>query len=248
MISGRESTFLKLAETDMTPDEENKPGAGTEEPAAAETGTDNNDGPAAESAQAKAESAWAKASDEQDAPEADDAAELKSRLLHTLADMDNLRKRTEREIADSRKYAVSNFAREMLTVRDNLQRALDAVPDELREGDNKAATALVEGVEVTARSLEQTLEKFGVARIETDGAKFDPAFHQAMMEVDDPDREPGTVAAEIQSGYAIGDRVLRPAFVSVVKKRKVKVEVKNDAGPSANDGGDNATADTTAGQ
>jgi len=227
----------------MTPDEDNKPGAGTEEPAAAETASESG---AEATAQAKAESAWAKAAEEPEAAEADEVAELRSQLLHTLADMDNLRKRTEREIADSRKYAVSNFAREMLTVRDNLQRALDAVPEDLREGDNKAATALVEGVEVTARSLEQTLEKFGVARIETEGAKFDPAFHQAMMEVDDPESEPGTVAAEIQSGYAIGERVLRPAFVSVVKKRKVKVEKKSEPAGESDAGGETATAGTDA--
>ena len=198
------------------------------------------DAPEAEDGQTRPEPSEAarepSADDRHESEQAAEAAadaeigELKSKLLHALADMENLRRRTEREITDARRYAVSSFAREMLTVGDNLRRALDAVPQDLRDGDDKGVAALIEGVEVTERSLEQTLEKFGVARIEAEGQKFDPAMHQAMMEVDDPDAEPGSVAAVIQTGYAIGDRVLRPAFVSVVKKQRAP---KPDAAATA---------------
>ncbi len=145
-------------------------------------------------------------------------ADMKDKLLRTLAEMENLRKRTEREVADQRQYAIASFARDMLTVADNLRRAIEAVPKESRGSGDQALDALIEGVEMTERGLEQSLTKFGVTRVETKGLKFDPSFHQAMFEVDVPDAQPGMVAEEIQAGYAIADRVLRPALVSVVKK------------------------------
>ena len=144
--------------------------------------------------------------------------DLKDKLLRTLAEMENLRRRTEREVADQRQYAVASFARDMLTVGDNLRRAIDAVPKEMRDGRDPALNALIEGVEMTERGLEQSLTKFGVRRVDTKGQKFDPSFHQAMFEVEVADAQPGMVAEEIQAGYAIGERVLRPALVSVVKK------------------------------
>ncbi len=159
----------------------------------------------------------------------DDVGDLRSKLLSTLADMENLRRRTEREIADTRRYAVASFAREMLTVGDNLRRAIEAVTDEMRDGGDKSVAALIEGVEVTERTLAQTLTKIGVKRIDTKGQKFDPSLHQAMMEVDHDAAEPGSVADEIQVGYVIGDRVLRPAFVSVVKKRRSDSETPREA-------------------
>jgi molecular chaperone GrpE len=159
-----------------------------------------------------------------------DAADLRDKLMRTLAEMENLRRRTEREIADQRQYAVASFARDMLTVGDNLRRAIDAVPKEMRDGRDPALNALIEGVEVTERGLEQSLTKFGVKRVETKGQKFDPSFHQAMFEVDKPDAAPGTVADEIQVGYAIGERVLRPALVSVVKRPKAA-----QSGPASED-------------
>jgi len=146
--------------------------------------------------------------------------EMKNKLLRTLAEMENLRRRTEREIADARQYAVANFARDMLTVGDNLRRALDHVPKDQRGKGDVALDALVEGVEVTERGLEQALGKFGVKRTETKGQKFDPSLHQAMFEVDSAELAPGTVAEEVQAGYAIGERVLRPALVAVVKRPK----------------------------
>lgn len=146
-----------------------------------------------------------------------EAAEYKDKMLRTLAEMENLRRRTEREIADARQYAIASFARDMLTVGDNLRRAIDAVPQEVRDGTDTTLKALLEGVEVTERGLEQTLGKFGVKRIEAQGQKFDPAFHQAMFEVETADVAPGTVTQEVQTGYVIGERVLRPSFVGVSK-------------------------------
>jgi molecular chaperone GrpE len=153
---------------------------------------------------------------------ADEAAEAKDRLIRTLAEMENLRRRTEREIADARQYAVANFAREMLAVGDNLRRAIEAVPREEREHGDKALAALIEGVEVTERGLEQSLTKFGVRRIEAKGQKFDPSVHQAMFEVETDDVPPGTVADEIEVGYVINGRVLKPALVAVAKKKAEK--------------------------
>jgi molecular chaperone GrpE len=149
-----------------------------------------------------------------------EAAEAKDRLLRTLAEMENLRRRTERELADTRQYAVASFARDMLTVGDNLRRAIEAVPAEKRGSGDAALDALVDGVEVTERGLEQALTKYGVRRVEAKGQKFDPTFHQAMFEVESAELAPGMVAEEVQAGYAIGERVLRPALVAIVKRPK----------------------------
>lgn len=156
-----------------------------------------------------------------------EVADLKNKLLRTLAEMENLRRRTEREIGDARQYAVANFARDMLTVGDNLRRAIDAVPKEQRGSGDAALDALIDGVEVTERGLEQSLTKFGVRRIETKGQKFDPAVHQAMFEMESPDAQPGTVVEEIQAGYVIGDRTLRPALVGIAKRMKPSVVADN---------------------
>ena len=171
-----------------------------------------------------------------------EAADLKNKLLRTLAEMENLRRRTEREIGDARQYAVANFARDMLTVGDNLRRAIDAVPAELRDGRDPALSALIEGVAVTEKGMQQSLAKHGVRQIEAKGEKFDPGMHQAMYEVETGDVSPGTVAEEIQAGYAIGERVLRPALVAVAKRAKTEPsdspegapdEAESDPGPQA---------------
>ncbi len=143
-------------------------------------------------------------------------ADLTDRLVRLAADMDNLRKRTERDVQDARKYAVSKFAGDMLVVGDNLKRALEAVPPEKRESD-EALNALMEGVEVTGREMERLLEKNGITKISALGERFDPHRHQAVFEVPDPNVPPGTVAQVMQEGYQIGDRVLRAAMVGVSK-------------------------------
>jgi molecular chaperone GrpE len=144
-------------------------------------------------------------------------AETKDRLLRTLADMDNMRKRTEREVADARVYGISNFARDILGVADNMHRAMAALDDELRAKADEPTKVLLEGVELTERELMNVLEKHGVKRIEPLGQKFDPNRHQAMYEIEDASVPAGTVIQVMQAGYLIGDRMLRPALVAVAK-------------------------------
>lgn len=146
-----------------------------------------------------------------------EAAEMKDRLLRTLAEMENLRKRTEREVTDARAYGVAAFARDMLDVADNIRRALDAVPVEARESGEAGLKALIDGVELTERALLKALEKNGLKKFDPRGEKFNPNLHQAMYEVPDDAIAPGTVAHVIQAGFMIGDRVLRPALVAVAK-------------------------------
>jgi molecular chaperone GrpE len=144
-------------------------------------------------------------------------AEMKDRLLRTLAEMENLRKRTEREIADSRLYSVTSFARDLLVVADNMRRALDAVTPELRSTAENGVKALIDGIELTERELLKALEKNGVQQFTPQGEKFDPNLHQAMFEIPDATVPAGSVVQVVQPGYMIGDRVLRPALVGVSK-------------------------------
>jgi len=148
---------------------------------------------------------------------AKEVAEARDKMLRTLAEMENLRKRTAREVSDARTYGISGFARDVLDIADNLQRALDAVPAEARAAADPGLKALIEGVELTERSLHNALEKNGVRKFDPAGEKFDPNVHQAMYEVPDPSVPAGTIAQVIQSGYMIGERVLRPALVAVAR-------------------------------
>ena len=148
---------------------------------------------------------------------AKEAADARDKMLRTLAEMENLRKRTSREVADARTYGITGFARDVLDIADNLQRALDALPAEARDAADPGLKALIEGVELTERSLLNTLEKNGVKKFDPSGGKFDPNFQQAMFEVPDPSVPAGTVVQVVQSGFMIGDRVLRPALVAVSK-------------------------------
>lgn len=141
-------------------------------------------------------------------------ADLRDRLMRALADAENLRRRSEREAADARTYAVTNFARDMLTVADNIRRALESAGEAGQDGPLKT---LVEGIELTERDLLKTLARHGVKKLEPEGAKFDPNMHQAMFEVPSEEVPSGTVVQVVQTGYAIGDRVLRPALVGVAK-------------------------------
>jgi molecular chaperone GrpE len=143
-------------------------------------------------------------------------AEMKDRLLRTLAEMENLRKRTEREVTDSRLYGVASFARDVLSVADNIRRALEAVPAEAL-ANAQAMKVLVDGVELTERELLKALEKNGVRQFTPQGEKFDPNVHQAMYEVPDPSVPAGSIVQVMQPGYMIGERVLRPALVAVAK-------------------------------
>lgn len=144
-------------------------------------------------------------------------ADLRDRFLRLAAEMDNLRRRTDREIKDAKSYAVTGFARDMLSVSDNLRRAIETLPEEARAAADATMTALIEGVEMTERGMLSTLERHGVRKIEAEGQKFDPNFHQAMFEVPNPNVPNNTVVQVVQAGYAIGERVLRPAMVGVAK-------------------------------
>ncbi len=144
-------------------------------------------------------------------------AELKDRVLRTIAEMENLRKRNEREINDTRSYAIAGFARDMLSATDALSRALVMLPAGARESEDATVKSLIEGIEMTEREMQRLLAKHGVTPILADGEKFDPHKHQAMFEVPDPTRPEGTIVQVVQSGYAIGERVLRPAMVGVAK-------------------------------
>jgi molecular chaperone GrpE len=157
-----------------------------------------------------------------------EAAEFKDKLLRTLAEMENLRKRTEREVLDARMYGIAGFARDVLAVADNMHRALAAIGPELREAADAKVKALIEGVELTERELLKSLEKNGVKKFSPEGEKFDPNVHQAMYEVPTSDLPPGQVAQVIQAGYMIGDRVLRPAMVAVSKAAPKPASSAND--------------------
>lgn len=146
-----------------------------------------------------------------------EAADYRDKLLRTLAEMENLRKRTEREIADARAYGITGFARDVLAVADNMHRALETIDPALRESADAKVRSLIEGVELTERELLKTLEKHGVKKFSPEGQKFDPNVHQAMFEMEHPELPPGHVAQVMQAGYMIGERVLRPAMVGVSK-------------------------------
>ncbi len=166
-------------------------------------------------------------------------ADLKDQLLRALAEMENVRRRADRQIKDANVYAVSNFARDTLVIGDNLRRTLDAVPEETSRDDD-ALKSLLEGVELTHRELQKTLEKHGVYEIVPEGDKFDPNFHQAMFEVENPDIASGTIIQVVQAGYVIGERVLRPAMVGIAKGGPKYVAGGTDDGT---DGGAGSSAD-----
>ena len=158
-------------------------------------------------------------------------ASLKDRMLRVLADMENLRRRTEREVADAKVYGVTAFARDMLNVADNLSRALDSLGEDVRGAAEGALRSLIDGVDLTTRDLTTALARHGVKKLEPMGEKFDPNFHQAMFEVPDEALPAGTVTQVVQSGWRIGERVLRPAMVGVSKggPKAFKVESRDEA-------------------
>lgn len=142
-------------------------------------------------------------------------AGLKDKLLRTLADMENLRRRTEKEVADAKAYGVAAMARDMLGFADNLARALASIPAEARAGAEPAVAGFIEGMEVTARDFAQRLARHGVKKLEPQGQKFDPNMHEALFEIPDESVVTGTVLQVVEDGYAIGERCLRPAKVGV---------------------------------
>lgn len=162
-----------------------------------------------------------------DTPEATDAVDVKiaaleealaaaqQDVLYAQAETQNVRRRMEKEAQDARAYAATGFARDVLSVSDNLSRALEAIPAEMRESE--AMKPLVIGLEATGRELDSVFAKNGITRIASMGMPLDPNQHQAMVEIPSADAAPGTIIAEMQAGYMIKDRLLRPAMVGVAK-------------------------------
>lgn len=143
-------------------------------------------------------------------------AEANSKVLYAAAELQNARKRMDKEVADARAYSAASFARDMLAIKDHLERALVAVTEELR-ADATAANFLA-GIEATARELEAAFQRNGISRVKSIGETLDPHKHQAMMEIPSADAVPGTIVEEMQAGYVLKDRLLRPALVGVAKK------------------------------
>lgn len=143
-------------------------------------------------------------------------AEMKDRVLRTLAEMENLRRRTEKEVSDARAYGATKLAQDMLALADNLRRAIDNVPADSRAEDGPLKT-LTEGLELTERDFLSRLARHGVKKLEPKGQKFDPNMHEALFEVPDPSVPNGTVVQVVEDGYSIGERCLRPAKVGVAR-------------------------------
>src|SRR5258705_1023829 len=144
-------------------------------------------------------------------------ADLKDKLLRTLAEMENLRRRTNREVADARNYGITRICGDLLGVADNMRRALAKLSADLRDQADPVVKSHIEGVELTERELLKVMEKHGIRRFDPQGQKFDPNLHQAVVEIPDPSVPAGTVVQVMQAGYMIADRVLRPAMVGVAK-------------------------------
>lgn len=185
-------------------------------------GADSSDADAPEpSSELASDEAQDAAAEEQPTPEAEktpeeEIAELKDKLLRSLAENENLIRRARKDREDASKYAAANFARDMLSVGDNLHRAMEAVPAELRDGD-EAVKAFLEGVDLTARELLSTLERHGIQKLSPLGEKFDHDRHEALFEVPTSDAEPGTIVQVVEDGYIIHDRLLRAARVGIAK-------------------------------
>lgn len=146
----------------------------------------------------------------------EDLEAAKQEMLYAKAETQNVRRRMEKDVADARNYAATGFARDVLSIGDNLARAMQAVPDELREDDK--LKGLLAGLEATQRELDKIFTQHGITRIASVGLPLDPNQHQAMMELPSDEHEPGTIVQEMQSGYMIKDRLLRPAMVGVARK------------------------------
>ena len=153
---------------------------------------------------------------------------MKDQRLRALAEVENIRRRAEKEKSEASQYAVSRFARDMLGIADNFARALAACPPELRATADPQIRAVLDGVEATDRQLLKTMETYGVRQVETEG-KFDPNLHQAIAEVPGGDKPPGTIVDVVQSGFMIGDRLLRPAMVTVARRGDGPVTIDTKA-------------------
>ncbi len=172
-------------------------------------------------------------------------ADLNDKLLRAMAELENFRRRAEKERSDVSKYAIANFARDMLSVADNLRRALDSASN---QGGDDTAESLAAGVELTERALLAAFERHGITKIEAMGKLFDHDRHQAMYEVEDKDKPAGTIVEELQAGYVLKDRLLRPAMVGLAKggPQPPQPEAKAEGGAPQKDGGANGEGEDPA--
>ena len=143
---------------------------------------------------------------------------LKDQRLRAIAELENFRKRAEKDQSDALKYGISNFAKEIINIRDNIERAQSSISDEAK--NNEGIKSVIEGIDLIAQSVVSTFEKIGIKKIESLNEKFDHNLHQAMMEIENEELEPGTIVQELIPGYTLHDRLLRPAMVGVSKKSK----------------------------
>ena len=154
--------------------------------------------------------------------------EAEEKLLRSLAEIENQRRRFEKEIKDAFEFGSFNFAKENLAILDNLQRAKEAIKNDEKLKDNKDLDKFLENINIIEKDLISIFERNRIKKIDAKGKKFDPNFHQAMSEIEDDKTEPGSIIQEIQAGYMLGERLLRPALVSVAKKKDKKVEETKD--------------------
>ena len=150
--------------------------------------------------------------------------EAEEKLLRSLAEIENQRRRFEKEIKDAFEFGSFNFAKENLAILDNLQRAKEAIKNDEKLKDNKDLDKFLENIDIIEKDLISIFERNRIKKIDSKNKKFDPNFHQAMSEIEDDKAEPGSIIQEIQAGYMLGERLLRPALVSVAKKKDIKVE------------------------
>ncbi len=154
--------------------------------------------------------------------------ETEDKLLRSLAELENQRRRFEKEIKDAFEFGSYNFAKESLAILDNLQRAKDAIKNDTDLKNNKDLDKFIENINIIEKDLISIFEKNRIKKIETKDKKFDPNFHQAMSEIDHDNAETGTILQEIQAGYMLGERLLRPALVGVAKKKNIENDKNNE--------------------
>lgn len=202
--------------SDKNANDNDAPETGADAPKAQETADSSAESPEAEAGNDE-KSGWELGPEAQIEALATEAADLKDKLLRTMAEMENMRRRAERERDEAKKYAVTAFARDMLAVGDNMTRAIQSLGEDARSDANPAIKTLIEGVEMTEREMVNVFERHGITKLDPKGERFDPNFHQAMFEIENPDVSAGTVLEVVATGYVIGERVLRPAMVGVSK-------------------------------
>ena len=159
----------------------------------------------------------------------EEITDLKDQRLRAIAELENFRKRAEKDQSDALKYGISNFAKEIVNIRDNIERAQSSISEEAK--NNEAIKSVIEGIDLIAQSVISTFEKIGIKKIESLNEKFDHNLHQAMMEIENDDLEPGTIVQELIPGYTLHDRLLRPAMVGVSKKTKKNDNIAERSSP-----------------